>query len=183
MELEPRHKSNRKKSRLLKEVRDWSTAIILAVVLSFFIQNYAFAQVKVFNISMQNTLVAGQRLFEDKITYHMSVPKRGDIVIIDDTREDRNLVKRVIGLPGETIDFRDGYVFINGVKLEEAYIKGSTLPDQQKVPYTIPANHVFVMGDNREHSEDSRAFGAVPYADIEGRVVLRIWPLSEFGGI
>ncbi|MWC29336.1 signal peptidase I [Paenibacillus sp. MMS18-CY102] len=183
MELDKSVNNKPKKSRFKKELRDWSTALVLAVVLSFLIQNYAFAQVKVINISMQNTLVEGQRLFEDKITYHISTPKRGDIVIIDDPTQDRNLVKRVIGLPGETIDIRDGYVFINGVKLEEAYTKGMTYPRVIKMPYTIPAKHIFVMGDNREQSDDSRTFGAVKYDDIEGRVVLRVWPLSEFGSI
>ncbi|WP_246070717.1 signal peptidase I [Paenibacillus kobensis] len=172
-----------KKKKWGKEVREWLTAIAIAVIASMLIQNYAFAQVQVFNISMQNTLVEGQRLFEDKISYHVTSPKRGEIVIVKDRLEHRNLVKRVIGLPGETIEFRDGFVYVNGVKLDESYVKGQTWSDDFETPYTIPANHIFVMGDNRERSEDSRTFGAVSDSDIDGRVLFRIWPLNKFGAI
>jgi signal peptidase I len=166
-----------------RELREWFTAIAVAVILSLLIQNYAFAQVKVFNISMQNTLVQGQRLFEDKISYHITAPKRGEIVIINNREEHRNLVKRVIALPGETIDFRDGVVYINDSKLDEPYTKGLTFSNNFKTPYVVPADHVFVLGDNREHSEDSRAFGAVSYSDLDGRILFRVWPLDKFGAI
>jgi signal peptidase I, bacterial type len=173
----------RRPKKWTKELREWLTAIAVAVVLSLLIQNYAFAQVQVFNISMQNTLVEGQRLFEDKLSYHLTVPKRGEIVIINSKEEHRNLVKRVIGLPGETIDFRDGAVYINGEKLDETYAKGQTFPRNFRTPYVVPEDHVFVLGDNREYSEDSRTFGAVHYSDIDGRVLFRIWPLNQFGSI
>ncbi|GMK38108.1 signal peptidase I [Paenibacillus sp. CCS19] len=166
-----------------RELREWLTAIAVAVILSLLIQNYAFAQVQVFNISMQNTLVEGQRLFEDKLSYHITEPKRGEIVIINSKEEHRNLVKRVIALPGETIDFRDGAVFVNDVKLDEPYTKGQSYPNNFKTPYMVPDDHVFVLGDNRERSEDSRVFGAVSYADIDGRVLFRVWPLNKFGSI
>lgn len=169
--------------RWMKELREWSTALAIAVILSLLIQNYAFAQVKVFNISMQNTLVEGQRLFEDKLSYYVTAPKRGDIVIIRDREEHRNLVKRVIALPGETIDFRDGFVYVNDTKLDEPYVKGETMSNNFKTPYVVPANHVFVLGDNRQHSDDSRKFGAVDYSDIDGRVLFRIWPLDQIGSI
>lgn len=169
--------------RWTKELRDWFTAIAVAVVLSLLIQNYAFAQVQVFNISMQNTLVEGQRLFEDKLSYHITTPKRGEIVIINSREENRNLVKRVIALSGETIDFRDGAVYINDEKLDETYTKGQTFPNNFKTPYVVPADHVFVLGDNRERSEDSRAFGAVSYSEIDGRILFRVWPLNKFGSI
>jgi len=171
------------KKKWIKELREWLTAITIAVVASMLIQNYAFAQVQVFNVSMQNTLVEGQRLFEDKLSYHLTSPKRGEIVIVKDRSEHRNLVKRVIALPGETLEFKDGFVYVDGVKLDEPYVKGATWPNDFATPYIIPSNHIFVMGDNRERSEDSRAFGAVPYSDLDGRVLFRIWPLNKFGSI
>ncbi|PWV90964.1 signal peptidase I [Paenibacillus cellulosilyticus] len=166
-----------------RELREWFTAVAIAVVLSLLIQNYAFAQVQVFNISMQNTLVEGQRLFEDKISYHLTTPKRGEVVIIDSKAENRNLVKRVIALPGETIDFRDGAVYINDEKLDESYTKGLTYSNNFKTPYVVPDHSVFVLGDNRENSEDSRVFGAVSYSDIDGRILFRVWPLNKFGSL
>ncbi|GFN33886.1 signal peptidase I [Paenibacillus xylaniclasticus] len=183
METKTQVETKPKSARRFKELREWLLAIAIAVIVSMLIQNYAFAQVQVFNISMQNTLVEGQRLFEDKLSYHFTSPKRGQIVIIKDKAEQRNLVKRVIALPGETVEFRDGFVYVNGNKLDEPYVKGQSFPNGLVTPYTVPSNHVFVMGDNRERSEDSRAFGAVPYSDIEGRVLFRIWPLSKFGAI
>lgn len=84
-------------------------------------------------------------------------------------------------LPGETIRIEEGAVWIDGIRLEEPYAAGRTFPGTVAMPYRIPVDSVFVMGDNREHSLDSRAFGAVPLSSIEGKVDLRIWPLSTFG--
>lgn len=171
------------KKKWVRELRDWVVSLSVAVIAALLIQNYAFAQTEVRNVSMQGTLYEGQRLIEDKITYYFYAPDRGDIVIINGPEAENRLIKRVVGLPGDVLDIRNGRVYINDTQLDEPYAKGDTLPNALTVPYKVPAETVFVMGDNRMRSEDSRAFGAVPLTSIEGRAVFRLWPLSKFGQI
>jgi signal peptidase I len=119
---------------------------------------------------------------------------RGDIVVFSKPLEQENfsdLVKRVIGLPGETISSVDGYIDINGKTLKEPWLQPGvkTLPAPGSVPfslakpYKIPAGEYYVMGDNRTHSADSRYFGPIPKSLIVGRAFVRIWPLSHLGGL
>ncbi|WP_274651470.1 signal peptidase I [Paenibacillus humicola] len=178
MEEEP---IKRPAKRWVRELREWVISLAIAVTVSLLIQNYAFAQTKVLNVSMQRTLFDGQRLIEDKISYHFEHPHRGDIVIINGPESDKRLIKRVIGLPGDVLDFRNGLVYVNGKKLDEPYVKGQTFSNGLQLPYTVPANKVFVMGDNRENSMDSREIGPIALSSIEGRAVFRLWPLNKFG--
>jgi signal peptidase I len=171
------------KSRWMRELREWTVSLAAATVVALLIQNYAFAQTEVKNVSMQSTLTEGQRLIEDKISYRFEKPDRGDIVIINGPENDKRLIKRVIGLPGDILDMKDGDVYINGNRLEEPYVKGRTFPNGLSLPYTVPDGKVFVMGDNREHSLDSRELGPIDLASIEGRAVFRLWPLDKFGGL
>lgn len=166
-----------------KWLKEWGVPIVIAVIGAALFRTYGFAQIQVFDVSMQNTFFEGHRLIENKISVRFSEPERGDIVIINDPDLPERLIKRVIGLPGETIHITDGEVWIDGVRLDEPYVKGSTYPSTLAMPYQIPHNHVFVMGDNRERSMDSRSMGAIPLAHIEGKTVFRIWPLSQFGGL
>ncbi|MFC5648938.1 signal peptidase I [Paenibacillus solisilvae] len=164
-----------------RELRDWAVSLTIAIVVALLIQNYAFAQTEVRNVSMQHTLVEGQRLIEDKISYHFEKPNRGDIVIIDGPESDKRLIKRVIGLPGDKLDIKNGTVYINDVPLKETYIIGTTFTNGMAVPFTVPANEVFVMGDNRENSQDSRELGPIAMSSLEGRAIFRLWPLQKFG--
>jgi signal peptidase I len=157
---------------------------------------------------MQDTLYEGQRLIESKIPYYYSEPKRGDIVIINselekgafkvfvantkeliesfnknEEEDNKRLIKRVIGVPGDTIDIKDGKVYINGELYEEAYVKGETYPNSMEFPIIIPEKEYFVMGDNRENSMDSRDIGLISIDKIEGKAVIRLWPLDKFGEI
>lgn len=131
----------------------------------------------------ENTVFAGHRLIENKISVRFNEPDRGEIVIINDPDLPERLIKRVVGLPGETIHIANGEVWIDGTRLEEPYVKGKTYPSTLSMPYTIPEDHVFVMGDNREHSMDSRSMGAIPLAHVEGTTAFRVWPLSAFGSL
>lgn len=98
--------------------------------------------------------------------------------------EVKYIVKRVIGIPGDTIDIKDGYVYLNGNRLEENYVKGQTLERLGlSYPITIPENKVFILGDNREESLDSRDLGLASYDQIKGKVILRLLPISRFGKI
>lgn len=171
------------KHKLLKEIREWTLSIAVAVILSILFQTYVYAQTEVHNVSMQNTLAEGQRLIADKWSYKFHTPNRGDIVIINGPEYKDRLVKRVIGLPGDVIDFRDGDVYVNGIRLEENYVKGITKADSLTMPYTVPEGHLFVMGDNRENSLDSRALGPIALTSVEGKAVFRIWPMEKFGGL
>lgn len=173
----------KRENKWVKELKEWTLSLGIAVVGALLFQNYVYAQTEVHNVSMQNTLVEGQRLIEDKWSYRFHGPKQGDIVIINGPEYDSRLVKRVIALPGQTIDFIDGEVYVDGVKLDEDYVKGETYPGVVAVPYTVPADHVFVMGDNRENSLDSRAFGPVALDSLEGKAVFRVWPIGKFGDL
>lgn len=176
-------KLEKRENKWVKELKEWTLSLGIAVVGALLFQNYVYAQTEVHNVSMQNTLVAGQRLIEDKWSYHFHDPKQGDIVIINGPEYDSRLVKRVIALPGQTIDMKEGEVYIDGVKLNEDYVKGLTYPGAIAVPYTVPENHVFVMGDNRENSLDSRSFGPVALGSLEGKAVYRVWPIGKFGDL
>ncbi|MCU6707192.1 signal peptidase I [Paenibacillus sp. J5C_2022] len=170
-----------KRRKRLKEAREWIFSLGIAVCASLLIQNYAYAQTKVHNVSMQNTLVEGQRLIEDKWSYRFHAPERGDIVIIYGDQFDTRLVKRVIGLPGETIAMRNGTVYIDEEPLKEPYAKGESFEGSLQMPLVVPEDEFFVLGDNRERSLDSRSFGTVPKSAIEGKIVFRIWPVHDFG--
>ncbi|GGD67626.1 signal peptidase I [Paenibacillus nasutitermitis] len=181
VEVEEQPKKQHKSNRWIREIRDWMLSLSIAVIAALLIQNYAFAQTEVRNVSMQHTLFEGQRLIEDKISYHFEQPSRGDIVIIDGPESDKRLIKRVIGLPGDIIDIKGGQVLVNDILLEEPYVKGQTFSNGLDVPFTVPVKKVFVMGDNREYSQDSRELGPVSLSSLEGRAVFRLWPLNKFG--
>lgn len=162
-----------------KELREWTLTLGSAVLISFLIQNYAFAQVRVEQHSMDTTLAEGQRLVENRLVYRFYEPARGDIVILNGPETDRRLVKRIIGLPGETVDMKDGAVYINGERLDEPYATGQTYPGIIKLPLVVPAHSYFVLGDNREKSEDSRNLGTMSKDSVEGKAVLRLYPLDQ----
>lgn len=167
----------------IREVREWVVSLGIAVIVAMLFQTYVYAQSEVHNVSMQNTLVEGQRLIEDKWSYRFHEPKHGDIVIINGPESELRLIKRVIALPGDVVDIRNGAVYLNGKAIEEQYVKGQTLSGNIEIPFTVQADQLFVMGDNREHSMDSRALGPIARSSIEGKAVYRIWPLPKFGDL
>jgi len=173
--------SNKKK--WLRELWSWSLSLGAAVIISITFQTYVYAQTEVHNVSMQNTLVAGQRLIEDRWSYRFHQPEYGDIVIINGPESELRLVKRVIALPGDTLDIREGYVYVNGQRVEESYVKGVTYKGSIELPIQLDEGQLFVMGDNRENSEDSRQMGPIALSSIEGKAVYRIWPIAVFGGL
>ncbi len=153
-------------------------ALLIAVAINLFLAQATQVQGQ----SMEPNLHTAQRLVVEKVTYHFHGPRRGDIVVIDLPEAGPDLlIKRVIGLPGEMISSQGGQVFINKVPLEEPYIHqagGRDIPEQ-----VIPPLHVFVMGDNRRFSNDSRNFGPVPIDEIIGRAWFSYWPLELWGPI
>ena len=132
--------------------------------------------------SMIPTLEIGDRVLVNKFIYRFTDPRRGDIIVfesVDNSNED--LIKRVVGLPGDKIAVRGGKLFVNGEPQKEPYTN-KKLPDRSFFAQTtVPKNHVFVMGDNRGNSADSRVFGPLPEKNIEGEAFLRFWPPDRIG--
>lgn len=148
--------------------------VIVALTLIFFV---AQAHV-VHGHSMEPTIHPEQRLIVEKLSYRFGLPQRGDVVVIVREGGQERLIKRVIGLPGEVVEVRLGEMFVNGRFLDEPYLPlNAGQPDF--APVTVPAGHVFVLGDNRNNSNDSRYFGAVSLDQISGRAWLTYWPFSE----
>jgi signal peptidase I len=129
---------------------------------------------------MEPNLHSDQRLVVEKVSYHLHGPRRGDVVVFSVPQQSEELlIKRVIGLPGEVVEICDGKVYINGIPLDEPYLNQDTRG--RLAPIVVPPLHVFVLGDNRSFSNDSRAFDAVPIKDILGRAWLSYWPLEDLG--
>ena len=170
-------------SSLLRELVE---VIVLAVILYFGI-SFAVQAVHVEGLSMFATLDDNDYLIANKIDYRLHAPQRGDIIILRPPSDNsKDFIKRIIALPGERILISHGIVYINGHKLDEPY-----LPEAWTQLETwggadgtvVPPNAYFVMGDNRNRSQDSRIFGFIGRDRIDGRAWFRIWPLNHFGGI
>ena len=173
-------------SSLLRELVE---VVVLAVILYFGI-SFAVQAVHVEGLSMYATLDDNDYLIANKIDYRLHAPQRGDIIILrPPTDNSKDFIKRVIALPGERLLIRDGIVYINGHKLDEPYLPEAWTTLNNPAPYSvgdgvvIPANEYFVMGDNRNRSEDSRIFGPISRDRIDGRAWFRIWPMDHFGNI
>lgn len=199
------------KKKVIKEIRGSIISILVTFFIVALFNSKAYAKVQVQQSSMENTLFNNQQLILDKLSYNFVEPERGDIIIflenkekgtiIDDTLEiidnigsifDNNkydskknnrLVKRVIGVPGDEVDIKDGYVYLNGKKLEEVYVQGNTITREFKLPIKVGENKLFVLGDNRMVSKDSRNFGLIDYNQVEGKAIYRVYPFNKIGNI
>lgn len=163
-----------------EEVKDWIISILIAVVLAFFIRYFIVELYMVEGPSMRPTLVSGERLVVNKFLYRFKAPERGEVVVFRYPRDpSRDFIKRVIGVPGDTIEIQDGQVFRNGELLEEPYILERTRGSYPAAK--VPEGHIFAMGDNRNNSEDSRfkGVGFVPYELIKGKAMVVFWPLGN----
>jgi signal peptidase I len=164
---------------LLEAVREIGETVIPAVIIALFINLFLAQATQVLGQSMEPTLHSSQRVVIEKVSYRLHGPRRGDIVVIDSPDQSEMLIKRVVGLPGETIEVRNGRVIIDGEPLEETWT--SRQGGGNFGPQTIPPLHVFVMGDNRGASNDSRNFGPVPIDDVVGQAWISYWPPAELG--
>lgn len=167
-------------SSLGEEAKDWLVSIVVAVVLAFLIRHFIVELYVVDGPSMRPTLESQERLVVNKFIYKFRAPERGEILVFSYPRDpSRDFIKRVIAVPGDSIEIKEGKVFRNQQLLTEDYILEKTLSDYPLS--TVPEGHIFVMGDNRNNSEDSRFadVGFVPYELIKGKAVLVFWPVSE----
>lgn len=167
-----------------KEIISWIKLIVTAFIIAFILKTFIFQIAYVKGPSMEPTLYEGQILIVSKLNYRLGAPKRGDIVVLNDNLEHKDLIKRVIGLPGENVDIKDGFVYIDGELLEEDYINVPTYENGFEAS-EVPENKYFVLGDNRPESRDSRSssLGFVERENIMGKAVFRLWPLNKIGTI
>lgn len=208
--VEETEDTEEKKLDWKKEILDFVKVIVIALVITNFLNVFVFTLSQVRQSSMETTLIADDQLVVEKLSYTFGSPQRGDVIVfisreisVDNsiwgrfvrlykdmfakiTRKEGHfrLVKRVIALPGDKIDIRDGKVYVNDKEMEEEYLNQPTF-EKSKVeyPFVVPQDQYFVMGDNRGMSYDSRDFGSIKREQIEGKVWMRIWPLNKLGGI
>lgn len=208
----------------LKETIEWIICIIIAIILALLFRFYVGVPTVVKNVSMNPTLIEGQRLILNRwVRTTSKIPERGDIVTIEEPDQDKlyiqeeeanfansiaiynspdggidgfiynvleigktSFIKRVIGLPGDHIEIKDGKVYINDTELDEPYLKENVKTEAVQGVFTnivVPQGTVFVMGDNRGNSTDSRHFGCIPIEKIESKVLVRFWPLNLMGKV
>ena len=162
------------------------------ILITIGLRVFAYSPFEIPTGSMEDTIMPGDMIFSEKISYYFREPEAGDIVTFDDPEvAGRTLIKRIIATEGQTVDLIDGKVYVSGVPLDEPYTSGResyplsrTAPDADiTYPYTVPEGHVWVMGDNRTASQDSRYFGAIPVSSISGRAAVVYWPISDIGAL
>ncbi len=176
----PRPRFNRGLFRIMREL---SGTLLFGVAVFVFFQ-LAIPQSMVQGSSMEPTFEDGQRLFISRVNYMLNDPQRGEIIVFNSpnprTENEPPLIKRVIGIPGDVVEIIDSLVYVNGVQLDEPYIKEPCTAHCGDNRWELGPNEYFMMGDNRNHSNDSRSFGVVPSDHIIGEVVLRFWPPQDF---
>ncbi len=166
----------------------WLLLVALVLTAVVLVKIHVAAPFTISSPSMEPSLRSGDRVVVDKVRYRVGDPRRGDVVVFDRPAnagggaEVKNLVERVIAVPGDEIEARDGIVYLNGTVLDEFYLGDGTVTTDI-ARQTIPDDRYWVMGDRREASEDSRVFGPIPESVIHGRAIVRIWPATDIGWI
>lgn len=178
-------------SSTFRNIMEWVLVIVIAVAATILIRTFIVEPYRIPTGSMETTIEVGDQILGQKVTLELGQKvKNGEIVIFKNPEEDVEhgiLVKRVIAQGGQTVDLKDGYVYVDGVKLDEDYIQGKSYPledptgQEISYPYTVPEGSVWVMGDNRENSRDSRVIGAVPENNLVAVALVRYWPLNRIG--
>src|SRR5271168_1403901 len=169
---------------LRNEVRVWTRDLLIAIGLALVIIVFLYQPVKVEGTSMAPLLSDQERIFINKFVYRFEPIDRGDVIVFwYPLDRSKSFIKRVIGLPGETLEIRSGHLYVNGRELEEGYVPASYFDGGSYPPLRIPDDEYFVMGDHRDSSNDSRMFGPVPRQFIYGKAVFAYWPVDHFGSL
>lgn len=169
-----------------KALFDWALVVAIALGVALLVRGFVLAHFVVEGSSMYSTLTTGDRVFVNKLSYRFGEPSRGEVVVLHEIRgtAERDLIKRVIALPGEEIEVRSCEVRIDGRLLVEPYLDPTVVTPGNCGgdfgPLEIPSDSVFVMGDNRAGSQDSRALGPIPTGDIVGRAFVVFWPRADW---
>ena len=166
-------------NKVLREIVDWVIIIAVAFAASYGLRHWVVLPYRIQMSSMETTVFPDDLVMVDKVSYRFHEPRRGDVIIFwpPGVTTGDPYIKRVIGLPGETVEARDGKVFIDGKPVDEPYIHGYVMPDFGPTP--VPQGEFFVMGDNRAVSVDSRSFGTISLDSIIGRAMFAYWPLQH----
>ncbi len=174
----------------LRNAVEWVAVIVGAVVIALLVRNFVVQSFQIPSGSMHPTLVEGDRVLVNRLSYRLHDINRGDVIVFARPEsapaapgEPEDLIKRVIGLPGDTVEARDGDVYVNNRKLDEPYLAEGTMTTNLDEPVKVPEGELFVMGDNRGNSSDSRFIGTIPEDLVVGRAFAIIWPLSRFSGL
>lgn len=175
--------------RAVSALFDFLQGIVVILALMVMVYLFVMSPQEINGASMEPNFHNGEFILTNKVEYRVSNPKRGDVVIFKSPKnKEIDYIKRVIGLPGDTVALRNNAIYVNGNKLEESYLAPgvvifgeSYLHENQEV--TVPPGKYFVLGDNRPHSSDSREFGPIAKEDFIGKAFLRYWPFSQFGTI
>ncbi len=174
----------REPSHFHREIRIWSRDLLLALCFAVVIIVFLYQPVKVEGTSMAPLISDQERIFINKIVYRFEPISRGDVVVFwYPLDRSKSFIKRVVGLPGETVDIRRGRVYVNGEGLLEPYVPPQYFDATNFGPVRVPDGEYFVMGDHRDSSNDSRVFGTVPATYIYGRAVFAYWPMDHFGSL
>lgn len=182
-----RHASDHKPS-IFRRFLSFLIMVAVVVVGAWLLRSFVVEPFQIPSASMEDTIKTGDMVFAEKVSYHFSDPEQGDIVVFSDPQvPSRTLIKRVIATEGQTVDLRDGKVYVDGVALDEPYTDGlpSYPPDTVDIsyPYTIPKGDVWVMGDNRTNSSDSRYFGPIDKDTVFGKAFAIYWPVESLAWI
>jgi len=184
-----------KRSSPGRTVLEYVVLAVVAVAVALLIQAFLVKPYRIPSPSMEDTLLVGDRVLADRISWRFSDPARGDIVVFHPPGPGPVLIKRIVGMPGDTLSLRDGTMYVNGKRLAEPYVRrvdgrpeptepfGTGLPWALQQPYTVSAGSYFLMGDNRTDSKDSRDFGPVARDQLVGRAFARYWPPGRIGGL
>jgi signal peptidase I len=176
----------------VRSIVEWVAVVVGALVVALVVKTFLFQAFYIPSASMEPTLEKGDRVLVNKLSYDLHDVHRGDIIVFelpsDKVGPDgiKDLIKRVIGLPGDEIESRDGQVYINGKLLKEPYLPEGVTTDHPPITkQKVPKGHVFVMGDNRDNSADSRFEnrGPIPIDTIIGRAFIQVWPPTDIGGL
>ncbi|MGC2718083.1 MAG: signal peptidase I [Candidatus Acidiferrales bacterium] len=170
--------------QLRRELRSWTRDLAVALGLALVIIIFLYQPVKVEGTSMAPLLSDQEHIFINKIVYRFEPIDRGDVVVFwYPLDRSKSFIKRVVALPGETLEIRFGHVYINGKEVAEPYVPANYLDGSSYGPVQIPAGNYFVMGDHRDSSNDSRVFGPVGRPYIYGKAVFAYWPVDHFGSL
>ena len=170
--------------QLRRELRSWTRDLAVALGLALVIIIFLYQPVKVEGTSMAPLLSDQERIFINKFVYRFEPIGRGDVVVFWYPRDhSKSFIKRVVGLPGETIEVRAGRVYVDRKEWKEPYVPPNYLDDLSYPPVQIPDDSYFVMGDHRDSSNDSRVFGPVSRQNIYGKAVFAYWPVDHFGSL
>lgn len=158
---------------------DFIIYLLTLMAVAIFIRTFIFEPVQCIGISMYPTLVGGEGMFTEKLTYTVSAPQRDDIIICRYPYHTEKCVKRVIAVPGDRISISDGAIYLNGERLDESAYWDGYIEDSDMPEVTVPERSLFVVGDNRNYSGDSRHVGFIPYCQVKGKVRAVMTPFSQ----